>query len=518
MEGSALLKIKKEKLLRILAYTVLFWIIAHGYRYFNNLYAGDAFIEVFQDDIYYQRSLGRFMQPVILIFRGVICAPWLLGVTSVLIFSVSFYIVAELLRIDSKSLLFFMCGILVCNNTVTSASAAFLPWVDVFALALFLAVLGVYFLFKDKWWGYLAGIVLLICSMGFYQAYIDVALGLIIILLIVKMADNENVIVLIKRAAKLIVSLIVSAVGYWCLYKVILVIHKVEEADSYNGLGGVGDFGGISFFKLLGDTYAKFFAFLGEGGGFASMILRGIRVDDIWHGVSIFCIIVCGLLTVTLLVLLNIKNRTSVVNRVLQFLAVLLFPLIANIVNVISKGMEHALMAYSVFLYYVLLIYLLNRYAGCCEIKPVRMGICMVPVFALIWINVVFSNQIYFKVDMQDRAALSYATRVVAQIEEMDGYEPGVTPVVFVGNPEYSDNNGAVDYLKQIDVYGLADSKTAFFRGRSFQTYLKYYLNADIVILEEAIPTEFTADMGEYPEKGYARFIGDILVVKLSEY
>ncbi|MBO6008304.1 MAG: hypothetical protein J6P78_07070, partial [Lachnospiraceae bacterium] len=71
--------IKPGKIKDILLYSVIFWMAAHGYRFMNNLYTGDTLGNIFQDDILWQRSLGRFMQPATMIFRGCIASPWLLG-------------------------------------------------------------------------------------------------------------------------------------------------------------------------------------------------------------------------------------------------------------------------------------------------------------------------------------------------------------------------------------------------------------------------------------------------------
>ena len=81
--------IKLQKLKAILLYSVILWIVAHGYRFMNNLYTADTLGSIFQDDILWQRSLGRFMQTFTMIFRGCIVSPWLLAVISVVIFSFS---------------------------------------------------------------------------------------------------------------------------------------------------------------------------------------------------------------------------------------------------------------------------------------------------------------------------------------------------------------------------------------------------------------------------------------------
>lgn len=192
--------IKKNKLKQCIFFTIIFWLVAHGYRFFNNLYTCDELGSVFQDDIAYQRSIGRFMQPFNMAFRGVIAAPWLMFVISVVLFTLSFFLISEILSIEKPFTLFIMCGVLSCNMTITCSNGMYIPWVDVYGFALLLSTFGVWLIRKDKIWGYILGILSFVISMGFYQAYIDVALGLIliIILLIYKIRKHLRMFSLVR--------------------------------------------------------------------------------------------------------------------------------------------------------------------------------------------------------------------------------------------------------------------------------------------------------------------------------
>lgn len=510
------MEVKRKKLLNIFIYTTIIALFAHGYRFMNNLYTSDALVEVFQDDIYYQRSLGRFMQPLIMVTRGVICSPWLIGCLSIVLLTLSVYFISEMLEIENELLLFFLSGVLICNVTVTSACAAFLPWVDVYALALLLATLGVWLYFKDKWWGYLLGSVLMICSMGLYQAYIDVALALITILLIGRLFNGEKVKRFFIRMGKIVGSLIGTAIGYWCAFKLILKIHHVTEATSYNGLSDVGQYEGVSIIGLIGDTYQKAFSYLLNQKTFVSTILLDIRISDAWVILLRMCFFVCAGLAIAFIVQLNIKNKTSLWSRILQALALILFPLMCNAVNIISKGMEHDLMVYAVFFFYVLVIYVMGRIHGESGFTNVKLTVTMIPIALIVWNSVVHSNQVYFKVDMQDRAALSYTTRLVASVEHTEGYEPGVTPVVLIGWPEPGSYFSEVLYLRDVHCYGT-DTKTPFSYGGSLPSYLRNFLAVPMNITEAEIPDSFVKEMNEYPGDNSIAYYNDFLVVKFSE-
>lgn len=220
----------------------------------------------------------------------------------------------------------------------------------------------------------------MICSMGLYQAYIDTALALITILLIGKLLNGEEAKGFFIRTGKIVGSLIGTAVGYWCIFKLILKIHHVAEATSYNGLSDVGQYEGVSIIGLIADTYQKALTYLLSPKTFVSTILLDIRNSDAWVILLRLCFGVCAGLAIAFIVLLNIKKKTPLWNRILQALALVLFPLICNAVNIISKGMEHDLMVYAVFFFYVMVIYVISRVYGEGGFSNAKLVLAMIPI------------------------------------------------------------------------------------------------------------------------------------------
>ena len=504
---------KLEKIKKIFLFVILFWIVAHGYRFMNNLYTGDTLVEAFQDDIYWQRSLGRFMQPLTMIFRGTICAPWLLFSIAVVFFATGVFFVSEILEIENPLLLFIACGILSCNITITSTNAAFIPWIDVFAAAFLLAALGVWLFIRDKWWGYFLGITCFICSLGFYQAYIDVAFALFLILFLGGLAKGKVTKDFWIKQAKTGGGLLVSGIGYWSAYKLVLKIHHVEAADSYNSISEAGNYQGISINRLFLETYQKFFYYLSNPGSFVSTYLLGRSVSETWKlalKIALICIIIC---ICPCMFYLNKRSKIPFHQIIMQIIAFLLLPFIFNAVCFISKGMEHELMIFSFFFLYIFLIFLIQELSsGNSSLK--RLYIALIPLILLIWNNIVFSNQIYYKIEMEDRAALSFATRIVSSIESTDGYVAGVTPVLIVGSPEESDNVEKVEYLRDISILG--NGNTPFTSYSSLPYYLKVYLGVRINICHENVSSDVIAGMPIYPDKNSIKYVDGILVIKLS--
>lgn len=512
---------EKEKLKFIFLCTALFYFAVHGYRFLNNLHTSDCLVVVFQDDIYWQRSLGRFLQPLWLVLRGTICAPWLIGCISCVLFGTAFCFLFDILQIRNKLGMACSIGLLLCNSTLISAISSFLPWVDIYAAAFLLAVLGVWFFLQDDWKGYLLGILALVCCMGFYQAYLDTALALFVMVGIRWLWSGENLKKVWIRTGKILAGVGVSGVLYFAAYKMVCRIHHVEEANSYNSLSGVGDFAGSSFGNLIAGTYGKFFGFLLHPGKFASTWLMGISISGLWEKVLAASAVICLCAVIFGVILINYRKKASPAAWVLQFAALFLFPFAANFVYFLSKGMEHELMIHSFFLLWVFLLEILQEEAeGRRQTERIMLpgkmaaAVCTVLLGILLWNNIVYGNQMYFKIDMEDRAALSLATRLLQDIEDVEGYEPGVTPVLLAGSPEQSPTVRNLAYLSEVQSYG--SGKTPFIYGNAMQFYLDAYLNGYIRFSDAAAPEEILREMPVYPAKGSLRLEDGTIIVKLA--
>jgi len=506
----------QKKFVLIFGIVGFFWIFAHGYRFMNNLHTSDSLVSVFQDDILWQRSLGRFMQTFTFISRGTIAAPWLIMIISILFFSGAIYLMDKMLNIKSIAALAVMIGILVCNVTWTTAVACYLPWVDIYSVALFLATLGCWFCKKDKVVGYLLGSICFILSLGFYQAYIDVAFALIFITSIIELTElKDDLRNFIFRLIKQLGCLGISGVLYYVLFLMICKIHHVELAISYNSISNINDFSKYSLPSLFINAYAEVFRNLWNPGKFVSTILADRYVSDMWIIVLRICLVANVLIIVGGLVYINIKMKTKWGARILQILGVVTLPLVLNFVYIMSKGMEYELMIFSFFFIFVLEILVLEKMTQFVNKKKLLLFIGILPVVAYIWSNIVYSNQVYFKIDMEDRAALSQITRLVDDIEKTEGYIESYTPVVFVGNIEHA--SSSVIYLKDLTVHGNLETPFSFGQ-RSISAYICYYLARPMNIPNTwDVDQEIEEQLEVYPKEGSIKIIDDVLYVKLSD-
>lgn len=512
---------QKRKLSWAFLATPLFYLLAHGYRFFHNMFSGDSLIAVYQDDYAWQIALGRCFNPVWMFLRGTLTSPWLLSVLGIVWMSLAVFCTADFLNIENQTAVILLAAVMTVNPVITCLNATFLPWTDLQIFALFLNAAGVWLLKEKKTGSLLAGILFLALGLGTYQAYLTFAVSLVMIFLLDKLAEKkknsqENKLSLERKLVlRYGISFLLAGLVYFICWKLEQKLFGIWTADSYNGLSALGDYGGISVWSLVSEAYKKVFLFFWDPEVFVSLYFRGRSMGIIWIWLLRLVNIAVVLMTVIMLLNRNQKGKTSVINRVLQGLLLLLFPLGMNFVYILSKGMEHTLMIFSFQAVYILAICLLFKPAVKKSRVVAMRFVCLAGVLSVCWVNLVFSNQVYLKKKMQEEAALSLMTRITNDVENYDGYLPGKTQVAFSGSltacASLADPDGFADLMP----YGM--STTPLFYAGTEEAFLKYYLNSAMILTAVDPNLEEVKKMPSYPMEGSIGYVGDVLVVKISD-
>lgn len=512
---------------------IVFSLITHGYRFSNNMYSHDSLLMIYQNDYGWQIALGRFVQPMLIFLRGSLCNPWLISVCAVFWSVLSTYFLTRLLDINHVVGVILTAGVLVCNTTMIVANASYLPWVDFYALAGFCGILGIWCLrqgitaqssssrinTKTLWW-YVIGILVLVCSMGIYQSYICVAIGLAILDIFSELMKKAEWKKFVRKAICYVLALVVVALLYYAIWKIFQKVFGIWTANSYNGLASVGDYSDTSIISVLINTYRQVFDFLWNPDTFKSVIYKSFSMSYIWKWLLRLAniLIICDILYQV--VVTNIRQKTALWQRALQLILLLIFPFGINFVSFISKGMEHTLMIFAFSLIYVLSLQQNNRSLSVTANNYWVKFFIILPFALLIWSNVVYANQIYLKKELQEEATLSLMTRVVSDIEDIEGYIAGETPVAFYGNFQTSDYVQELIDFEEITPYGMGKS-TVTYIGADY-SMLKYQLNVNMNLTrvdsaDEDVLKQIKA-MPCYPNQGSIDYIDDILVIKIADF
>lgn len=135
----------------------------------------------------------------------------------------------------------------------------------------------------------------------------------------------------------------------------------------------------------------------------------------------------------------------------------------------------------------------------------------------LIFLNIQSANAFYVKKTTEQEATLSVMTRIVDKVEDLEGYEPGITPVAFIGTPaEYLQTNEAFAELSRL--IGMNDASAITYEG-TYKSYIAVMMKVRINLVKESAAREtlgvdFIGAMPAFPAKGSIQMEKGIVVVK----
>lgn len=477
---------------------VLFFnIIAHGYRFVNLMFNGDSLL-IYQTDQNWKYSIGRIFQPFYWKLRGDLVAPMLIATLAVFYFTAALVLIVRMFKLQNKLQIALLCALLAVNITTTSTFATDFHEGDTYMLALLCATVGVAFFRKAH--PVLGGVFICLC-LGFYQAYLQLAIGLLILLFMQDLLEGKDPSKVFLSGLKSIAMLLGGSIAYALIMRVLLHVKGIVLADHYNGLTNVGDYSNTSIPRLVVDTYLYVIKEWWNPQTFRSRFV----------GLANVALLLLAAATLLWLLAAKIKQNRTLLLLIVLFL---LFPFGINVVYFISKGMEHTLMTFSFSLLYLLAVLFLREIPHSKAQKYLRYA-AYAAMGLGIWCNVIYANQSYLKVALEEKATDALMVRVVGRLEQTEGYVPGETPIAVVGllptSPLYKTMDGFEDVRgRTADAYTVSWENTYYLYMENVLNYpvKRSYLTKDDQAAVDAMPT--------FPADGCCAFIGDTLVVKVG--
>lgn len=498
-------------------YTYLWGMITHVFIFVNLTISHDSLDEFYSSEQWAKANLGRFFYSIYITFtRGRFVIPWLIGILALCWIALSVYLILRMFRIEKKSLIMLITGICVTNPTVYALAATYIHDLDADMFALLLSV-GAAFLWseaikteKRKMQAALlgAGAILLSVSMGIYQSYMSVTITLIIFVSIQRLFERENPVEILLQGIWGIGMLAVSAVLYFIEAKIFSYISGIDilGRDSYNGLGNMSEMFSGNVLEKISGVYESFFTAL------ENVVLTSYPAKVFWIVPAVLGICTVGML------ILGIK-KIDLKSKILLVLLIIIMPFGMNISYFLSNGEIHVLMQYAVWFVWLLaaiMIPFLEKEQSIHRI--VRSGVIYTVMGCVLLIaaeNVQTANTVYVKKELEYQSTLAYMTRVADEMEEQEGYVPGVTPVLFVGKNvgEYRDGFERYNLITGASIAGpitYYDTYTAYF---------EYVLGRPIVSIEND-DLKYGSEvytMPAYPQPGSIRMVEGTMVVKMRE-
>ncbi len=507
----------KKTLLFILATTFIVGFIAHAHAYLNLFLNHDSLFVQHNNSHAFLDSHGRFFIKYWTYIIGGATLPFIHGIFSLIFITLSSYFIVKILDLKNNFSIFAICGIFATSPILTFSNATYVFFSDLYMLAMFLSIVSVYIFRRTN---FIFATPFLVCSLGIYQSYIQVATTLLLILLIKNILDKHSFKDIIKNG---IMSLLLLASSI-CIYYIIIKYFNTQELSSYQNYNSIGSYSGIDIVSLLKACYLHPLKYL-----FVRPYILA-TTETLETNFLSYTNYFIATLTLMYLSLSCLYQKVTTPNILLIGMILFVMPFAMNFISFASKQNLHDLTLTSIYCFYVLAIFSMEYFKV--TVVPIfsqmklapKLLTCVNILFVLAIIfpihsNIIFANQVYVYKDLHFTSSLSLMTRVVDRMEQTEGYEHGKTKVLFIGQTmfnKYFNSRLLIDRYDPIKQHFMHGTVTYNYQG-----FLNHILNLDIPLLdssylEQVKSKEEVEEMLEFPHKNSVKMVDDILFVKIS--
>ena len=506
----------EERRLLLLCFAAVFGfgLAAHAYGFLHASFSHDMLNALVADPLetYWKMQLGR--PGIVLyrrIFRGVIAAPWQLGLLSLLWLSLSCFLTVKLFRIKGWGFPVLLAGILTVNITTIAMTATYLYEMDADLFAMLLGVCAVLLWDRYGWPGALLAALLTACCMGTYQSMVSFPITLAMLLCIASLLRGESFREVFQKGLRAIAMLGCGALLYWLAVRLMCSLKGINLAmDGYNSVE-----------QEVSRTVTGRVARAYETWGRAFWDPAHAHIEPIVLALNIL-LAALGLLG---LITWLVKGKAGAKEKLLLCVLLLLLPLGMNTAQLSFSGDVHDLMKFSFWLFYVLC--LLPCFVRTQE-KPSGLTRGLGAVLALLFLcsNIQTANIVYTKKQLEQEAAESLMTRVLMRLEQREDYVPGETPLVFAGVSDQL-REKIPGFEAYYDITGCETASpivksTASYNYNIYAAYFRYLLNNPAVMADWELWNRMqedprVAELPIYPAEGCMRILDGVMVVRMGE-
>lgn len=504
----------KKTLLICMAAVMILGLAAHGYTMLNFQLSHDSL-----DGLYaagrenaHKIELGRVLAPAYrYLFRGQFAMPWLTGLLAFVWIGLAAWMTMKVLEVRSVFQMVLICGLMTANLTITALCGTFIHDFDQNMFCMMMACLAVLvWKYRPRGWMLWGAIGSAIC-LGIYQAFISVAIGLIMIVMIMRLLNGEKWTAVVWDGILGAVMVGIGGVLFFVLLKGVLAMTDIPIAQRNNSL---------YMLKLLG---------LDDIPGLVKGIYRNFwdyfrNMPNTWLAPKAAALINCvlfGFAGLALTVGTLIRKQLSLMSRLLVMGIAALLPLGLNVCYLLTSGFVHHLMQYAFILIYILCLLLAREI--CQKLKEripacrFVQAACSALVLLIVWSGVQTANTYHFQKTSTVMATRTHMTGVYHDMLE-EGYIPGETPLVVVGEVPIAIPAGFEETTK---IWPGWYPNAITSDHKSIRSYFSFVFGDRAAFCTEEEWAHVTndlyvQDMPCYPNDGYVDYLDEVMVVKLS--
>ncbi len=461
------------------------------------------------DSMYFDQNMitsGRWFLMVACGFSSFYTIPWVIGLLGILFLSLAAAALTEALELK-KPWVIVVCSGLLASFPALASTFAYVFTLDGYMLALLLAVLAVV-LTKKYQKGFLAGGVCLAFSLGIYQAYLPFAMILSVFCILMLLSEDGTGKEKLKKILHYLYMGILGVVLYYGILQVLLRLQGKQLA-SYQGIDGMAQGNNAGLLTSVKQMYVDFLKFT----------LRGNVLYQNWiSGVALLLLLFAALFAGGVLV----KNRKWWKKPGffgIIILAVLVLPVITNVILIISPSVTyHLLMRYQWVLYLIGLVAFVGNGMEEGKTGAVLQWLALCCGVVLVFFYGVVDNIGYSNLQKRYEKTYAYCVRLLDRIEQTEGYYQGIPIAMIgvVGEDEFPGTDITLDVTS--GMIGL-NGDSLLYTGENYRLFMQHYLGATLNILpadamKEMYYDEEYIEMDSFPGENSIRIIDGILYVK----
>lgn len=490
--------------------SVVSMIITHGFCFANLIYSHDSlfFYDISNID---KVALGRWLYPILVNLRK-FATPWMLGTISIVYVSLAVVLVTKILEFDRIQ---GVCVSLIFTTsiTLTSLFCTYIYDADADCLAILLAVFSVYaFKYFPKHINVVVASIALTLCLALYQAYICVAIGLFVFLIIYKSKDIKNwkeVLNVFCVGVRELATILIGTILYVICMNIVSNRLGINLSSKYNGAGKLSSLTIGMVLENIPKSYVYFKDYFFKVTGYNTNVMK-----------NVYWIIL--ILSIVSIIIYIVNSRPFWGSLLLTIPCVLILPLALNAIYLVSFGLMHQLMIFAFGIALLVPFVFLNITNNNRINEYIKKSIRVILVCLISFVsieNVIYANGAYtYKKLVYDNTAL-HAQTIWKDINSIDGYVEGETQVVFMGDFQKS----KVAYISSVgEKYNgvlTGSSTSAITYDITVNNYFYAILGRDMSIANDDAniqENEQYINMPVYPSSGYCKMIDGIVYVKIS--
>ena len=495
----SLIKNKKEK--RIFFMTLFYGIILNFSLYIYMPYVMDVFYNLNENYEPILISNGRYIRLILDNIVSFLFKPFLVPyfslIVSTIIYSYSFVILYRYLNIDNENFDNFypLCIILPCFTILNPFYHDLIYYSLNFLLSIISAYIIVNFRNNIK---YVLFLIMNLIILFIYQLNFFFIVPLLLIDLIRRLLDNEDIKSIIKKGIIYFINLFLSVLIYFLIFKILHLSMGTRDAQ-------------FSLFNLF-KTYASFLILPFRD----YMQLNEILITKI-------AILFIYLIILYLLINIIISNKYKLIQKVIFILIIAIFPIGMNCVLLILKNPSRAMFAE---MFFVIAPYFLMKYVDNNKNNLIVKNILCLSLIILFISNFYTANARYLELKNRSDAEKSYCIELVSAIRNTEGYSTDCKLAIITKNQGNLEDSYLNDYFEDYshERFGAeyASSILRFNYGEGLYKALNYY---SAFRFEKATDDEINylknnvevINMDLYPNFGSIKRVNNFIVVKFTE-